>query len=103
MVAKLINLLAFITLFEMMITIGLRVTVGEVTAVARNVRLVTVALIATYILVPGVTLALLQTLGAALIAVALGRITLHGARAVGHPIDVPFTTERPAWTMPTTS
>jgi BASS family bile acid:Na+ symporter len=57
--AKLINLLAFITLFEMMITIGLRVTIAEVSAVARNVRLVALALIANYALVPAVTLGLL--------------------------------------------
>ena len=59
MLARLINLLAFVTLFEMMITIGLRVTLAEVGGVARNGGLVARAMLANYALVPAITVGLL--------------------------------------------
>jgi BASS family bile acid:Na+ symporter len=62
--AKAINILAFITLFEMMVVIGLRVTLGVIARVARNGRLVAAALIANYAIVPAITVALLLAFGA---------------------------------------
>ncbi len=62
--ARLINILAFITLFEMMITIGLRVTIAEIGTVARNGRLLIGAAIANYAIVPMLTIALLLLFGA---------------------------------------
>ncbi len=49
---KLVNLLASITLLEMMVTIGLGVTLVEVSGVLRDWRLITRAAIANYLLVP---------------------------------------------------
>src|SRR4029453_7703766 len=56
---RLINILVTITLFEMMILIGLRVTFAELGRVARNWRLVGRAAVANYLLVPAVAVGLL--------------------------------------------
>ena len=56
---KLINLLVIITLFEMMVAIGLGVTFRALLDVARNWRLVTRAALANYIVVPATALGLL--------------------------------------------
>jgi BASS family bile acid:Na+ symporter len=58
-VDRLINLLVAVTLMEMMVTVGLRVTFGELVETARNWRLVTRAALANYVLVPAVAIALL--------------------------------------------
>ncbi len=49
---KLINVMATLTLLEMMVMIGLGVSVSQITSVAKNVRLVIRALIGSYVLVP---------------------------------------------------
>src|SRR5262245_11310062 len=56
---QLINVLATITLFEMMVTIGLGVTFADVVTVARNWRLVGKAAVANYVCVPAAAVALL--------------------------------------------
>jgi BASS family bile acid:Na+ symporter len=60
-----INLLATVTLIEMMITIGLGVTTAEILGVARNWQLVIRALFASYVCVPVVAVLLLYVLGSA--------------------------------------
>ena len=57
--AQFINILVPVTLIEMMIAIGLGVSSVELTAVARNWRLVTKAALANYLCVPAVTVGLL--------------------------------------------
>src|SRR5436309_2404361 len=54
-----ISLLASVTLFELMVTIGLGVTFAEVAGVARNWRLVGKAALANYVCVPAAALGLL--------------------------------------------
>jgi BASS family bile acid:Na+ symporter len=54
-----IKILATVTLFEMMVAIGLGVTAADVAGVVRNGRLVSKALLANYVLFPAVTIALL--------------------------------------------
>jgi BASS family bile acid:Na+ symporter len=56
---QLINVLATVTLFEMMVTIGLGVTFADVVAVARNWQLVGKAALANYVCVPAAAVALL--------------------------------------------
>jgi len=58
-VDRLINILAAITLIEMMVTIGLGVTWSDVLRVARNWSLVARAILANYILVPAAAVGLL--------------------------------------------
>ena len=58
-VDQLINLLAATTLIEMMVTIGLGVTVSDVLRVSKSWGLVARALLANYILVPGAAVGLL--------------------------------------------
>src|ERR1043166_1536274 len=60
-----VNLLATVTLFEMMVTIGLGVAVAEVAAVARDWRAVACAGLANYVIVPLVALGLLLLFHAA--------------------------------------
>jgi BASS family bile acid:Na+ symporter len=60
--AEFINFLVPITLIEMMVAIGLGVSFGELTAVARNWRHVTKAVLANYLCVPAVTVGLLLLL-----------------------------------------
>ena len=54
-----INILVTITLIEMMVLVGLRVTFTDLGQTASNWRLVGRAALANYVLVPGVTIALL--------------------------------------------
>ena len=56
---RVINILVTITLIEMMVLVGLRVTFTELGQTARNWRLVARAAMANYLLFPGVTIALL--------------------------------------------
>lgn len=57
--SEFIKILVPVTLIEMMIAIGLGVSLAELTAVARNWRLVTKAILANYLCVPAVTVGLL--------------------------------------------
>ena len=57
--AQFINILVLITLIEMMIAIGLGVSLAELAAVARNWRLVTKTALANYLCVPVITVGLL--------------------------------------------
>jgi BASS family bile acid:Na+ symporter len=59
MIDRLINLLVTIMLIEMMVAIGLGVTLADLTGVARNWRLVLQAGLANYVCVPAVTVGLL--------------------------------------------
>jgi BASS family bile acid:Na+ symporter len=56
---KLINILVTVTLFEMMVSTGLGVTFAEIAAVARNGVLVLRAVLANYVFVPAIVVALL--------------------------------------------
>jgi BASS family bile acid:Na+ symporter len=56
---RLINILVTITLIEMMVSIGLRVTFAEIAGVARNWQLIARAVSANYLFVPAVAIALL--------------------------------------------
>src|SRR5215475_8623587 len=56
---RLINLLVTITLIEMMVLTGLRVTFGELARVVGDLRLVTRAAVANYLLVPAFAVLLL--------------------------------------------
>lgn len=85
---SIINLLVTITLLEMMATIGLGVTLSQVTSVAKDVRLVTRAAIANYLLVPAAALALLTVFHAHPM-VAAG--FLIAAVCPGAPYGPPFT------------
>jgi len=87
-VDRLINLLVIVTLIEMMVTVGLRVTFAEVTATAKDRRLVARALLANYLLVPAVTIALLLLFRANPL-VAAGFLVL--AVCPGAPFGPPFT------------
>jgi len=58
-VDRLINILAAITLIEMMVTIGLGVTLSDVLRVSRSWSLVARAVLANYILVPAAAVGLL--------------------------------------------
>jgi BASS family bile acid:Na+ symporter len=85
---QVINLLAAITLIEMMITIGLGVEFSAVLNVARNWRLVSRALIANYVVVPAAALGLLLLFGASpMIAAGF----LIAAVCPGAPYGPPFT------------
>jgi BASS family bile acid:Na+ symporter len=56
---QVINLLASVTLFEMMVTIGLSVTFAELVEVARDGKLLTRAAVASYVCVPAAAVGLL--------------------------------------------
>jgi len=87
-VDQVINLLAAVTLIEMMISIGLGVKLSAVLNVARNWNLVLRALIANYLLVPAATVALLLLFGARpMIAAGF----LIAAVCPGAPYGPPFT------------
>ena len=53
------NILVSVTLIEMMVAVGLRVTFGDLISVAKNARLVGLAVLANYICVPVATILLL--------------------------------------------
>jgi BASS family bile acid:Na+ symporter len=84
----LINILLTIALIEMMISIGLGVTVSEVMRVAKDRRLVTQALVANYLLVPAATVGLLILFHAKPM-VAAGFLIV--AVCPGAPYAAPFT------------
>jgi BASS family bile acid:Na+ symporter len=56
---QLINLVALITLFEMMVAIGLGVTLADLLLVAKDWKLVTKAVLASYVFVPAAAAGLL--------------------------------------------
>jgi BASS family bile acid:Na+ symporter len=83
-----INILATITLFEMMVTIGLGVTFAEVAGVAKNWRLVARAALASYVCFPAAAVGLLLTFHAdPLVAAGF----LVAAVCPGAPYGPPFT------------
>ncbi len=87
-VDRLINVLAEITLIEMMVTIGLGVTLSDVLRVSRNYGRVARAVLANYILVPAAALGLLLLFHASpMIAVGL----FVAAVCPGAPYGPPFT------------
>ena len=85
---RVINLLAAVTLFEMMATIGLGVAVAEIAAVARDWRAMARAGLANYVIVPAAAVALLLLFHAAPL-VAAG--FLIAAVCPGAPYGPPFT------------
>jgi BASS family bile acid:Na+ symporter len=85
---QLINVLVTITLIEMMVTIGLGVTVDEILAVATNLRLVVRATVANYVLVPAAVMGLLVLFRPPSLA-AVG--FLIAAVCPGAPYGPPFT------------
>jgi len=85
---RLVNLLAAVTLFEMMVTIGLGVTVAEIVAVAREWRTLARAGLANYVIVPAAAVGLLLVFQAAPF-VAAG--FLIAAVCPGAPYGPPFT------------
>jgi BASS family bile acid:Na+ symporter len=84
---RLINLLVTITLIEMMVLIGLRVTFAELIEIGRSFRLVTRAAVANYLLVPTLAVALLILFEADPM-VAAGFLVL--AACPGAPFGPPF-------------
>ena len=85
---RIVNFLAAVTLFEMMVTIGLEVKVADITGVARDRRTVARALVANYLLVPAAAVGLLLLFHAAPL-VAAG--FLIAAVCPGAPYGPPFT------------
>src|SRR5215470_5340223 len=88
-IVRIINILAGLTLFEMMITIGLGVKIAEVAAVARDWGTIVRAAVANYVLVPAAAVLLLQLFHAAPL-VAAGFLVC--AVCPGAPYGPPFTT-----------
>ncbi len=85
---QLINLLASITLFEMMVAIGLGVSIGDLLHVATDWRLMSKAALASYICVPAAAVGLLIVVQADPI-VAAGFLIC--AVCPGAPYGPPFT------------
>jgi len=85
---RIINILAAVTLFEMMITIGLGVKLVDIAGVARDWRVLARALIANYVLVPAAAVLLLLLFHPAPL-VAAG--FLIAAVCPGAPYGPPFT------------
>jgi BASS family bile acid:Na+ symporter len=85
---QLINLLASITLFEMMVAIGMGVSIGDVLRVAMDWRLVSKAALASYVCVPAAAVGLLILFQAEPF-VAAG--FLIAAVCPGAPYGPPFT------------
>jgi bile acid:Na+ symporter, BASS family len=83
-----VNLLAAVTLFEMMVTIGLGVTVAEIVVVAREWCTLARAGLANYVIVPAAAVGLLLVFQAAPL-VAAG--FLIAAVCPGAPYGPPFT------------
>lgn len=85
---RIINILVTLTLIQMMVTIGLGVTIGQVTAVARSGRTVAGAALANYLLVPACAILLLRLFDApALVAAGF----LIAAACPGAPYGPPAT------------
>jgi len=74
--AGFIKILVPITLFEMMVAVGLGVSLAELTAAARNWRLATKAALANYLCVPAATVGLLLLFKPADAMVAAGFLIL---------------------------
>jgi BASS family bile acid:Na+ symporter len=88
-VDQVINILAAVTLIEMMVAIGASVTVAQVIHVAVDWRLVARAGLANYVLVPAAAIGLLLLFGAPpMVAVGF----LITAVCPGAPFGPPFTT-----------
>lgn len=87
-VAQLVNLLAAVTLIELMITLGLGVKASDVLSVGKQWGLLSRALLANYILVPGAALGLLLAFHASPM-VAAGFMV--AAVCPGAPYAAPFT------------
>lgn len=87
-VNRLINVLASVTLFEMMVTIGLGVSFAELGRVAKDWRLTARALLVNYVFFPAVAVELLLALQADPL-VAAG--VLIPAVCPGAPFGPPFT------------
>jgi BASS family bile acid:Na+ symporter len=85
---QLIKILAAVTLFEMMVAIGLGVTIADIAGVLRNGRLVGKALVANYVLFPAAAVALLLLFHADPL-VAAGFLIV--AVCPGAPYGPPFT------------
>lgn len=86
---QVINILVTITLFEMMIAVGLGVRFSQIVGVARDVGLLTRAAIANYLIVPAAAVALLLVFHAhPLVAAGF----LIAAVCPGAPYGPPFTT-----------
>ena len=85
---RFVNLLATVTLFEMMVTIGLGVTLAEITGVVRDWRTLGRAGLANYVIVPAAAVVLLLLFHAAPL-VAAG--FLIAAVCPGAPYSPPFT------------
>lgn len=85
---RMINILVTITLIQMMVAIGLGVTLAEVVDVARNRRLVVRAALANYVLVPAAAVGLLLLFHSPPL-VAAG--FLIAAVCPGAPYGPPFT------------
>jgi BASS family bile acid:Na+ symporter len=84
----LINLLCAVTLFEMMVSIGMGVTFADLIGVARNGRLLGMAALANYVCVPAAAVGLVLLFHAdALIAAGF----LIAAVCPGAPYGPPFT------------
>jgi BASS family bile acid:Na+ symporter len=87
-VVQLVNLLAAVTLIEMMVTLGLGVRASDVLAVGKQWDLLSRALLANYVIVPGAALGLLLLFHASPM-VAAG--FLVAAVCPGAPYAPPFT------------
>jgi BASS family bile acid:Na+ symporter len=84
---RLINILVTITLIEMMVPIGLRVTFAELVQTVKNRRLLSRAAVANYLLVPALAIVLLILFDANPM-VAAGFLVL--AVCPGAPYGPPF-------------
>jgi bile acid:Na+ symporter, BASS family len=82
-----INILVTVTLIEMMVLVGLRVTFADLASTAKNWRLVARAAVANYVLVPAATVALLVLFNVGAM-VAAGFLVL--AVCPGAPYGPPF-------------
>jgi bile acid:Na+ symporter, BASS family len=85
---RLINIAVTLTLIEMMVTVGLRVSFSDIAATAKDLRLVIGAAVANYVVVPAVAVALLLLFNAKPM-VAAGFLVL--AVCPGAPFGPPFT------------
>jgi bile acid:Na+ symporter, BASS family len=87
-VAVLVKVLTVTALIAMMLSMGLKVRIEEVAASIRQRRLVVAGLVANYVLVPAVTIALLYLFDAD-VMVSVGFLVL--AVCPGAPVGPPFT------------
>ncbi len=97
---RLINILATVTLVELMICIGIGVTVAQVIHSAGDWRLMSRALLANYLLVPGAAVALLllfrtpPKVAAAWGRMPAPRVELPVGAGVKRPLHRPFAPHR---------